>query len=105
MNHKELVRVIYNGLVGRGRMDTMRAVDVATWVAHDLAKQADGGYLGYGGPSDLEAPAKPPRVAITANSTFDMHGHRHLTAVGTDGTIWTKGPNGLWDRHSPLPQD
>jgi hypothetical protein len=46
----------------------------------------------------------PMRTATYATTTLDHSGRVLTTAICDDGTIWTKGWDGLWHKLPPIPQ-
>lgn len=114
MNHKELVRIAYNEMVEQlPYVPTPALHDAAARIArkitYSIEEQAE---WVNPEPSVVEPPRTisllptPKRKAIAATVTTNHYsGWQTMTAVCDDGTIWTKGHDGLWSKAPPIPQD
>lgn len=125
MNHKELVRIIYNEFMSTAGFHTVSALSVekaASSAARAISNAAsvengnpyENTYLritegyqprGTRGEYPPNPPGTPRRVATSASMSHDSHGRPTYTAVDHAGNIWTKLADGVWNKQPPLPQD
>jgi hypothetical protein len=113
MNHKELVRIIYEelcqhytnppGLKIERMSSGLAATILAKWEPGPSAAPPTTGYQPTG--PDLSAlNIKPPRVPV-ALAAYHYNGERYTTVLTTDGKIFTSMSGCPWYEEPELPQD
>lgn len=121
MNHKELVRIIYNEMLNNPNFSnlpshschaaaTRAAKEIQKWIDIEQSLSAfplTEGYQprGTGAEYAPNPPGTPRRAATSASMSHDSHGRPTYTAVDHAGNIWTKLADGVWNKQPPLPQD